>query len=84
MLALLVAVSLILLTAYFEESANSPLHTVQRGIVEVLSPIQEGASTVLSPVRDVAGWFSDTFHAKTQRDQLKKEVAALLAENSQL
>ncbi len=73
-LALLVAVSLILLTAYFGESPSSPLHSVQRGIVEVLSPIQQGASTVLTPVRDVAGWFSDTFKAKSQRDQLRKEV----------
>ena len=72
MLALLVVVSLILLTAYFGESPSSPLHSVQRGIVEVLSPIQEGASKALKPVRDVAGWFSDTFHAKSQRDQLQE------------
>ncbi|HEY5187511.1 MAG TPA: hypothetical protein VII87_00655, partial [Solirubrobacteraceae bacterium] len=76
-LALLVAVSLILLTAYFGESPSSPLHTVQRGIVEVLYPVQEGASKALKPVRDVAGWFSDTFSAKSQRDQLKKEVQTL-------
>jgi rod shape-determining protein MreC len=76
-LALLVGVSLILLTAYFGESPSSPLHTVQRGIVEVLSPVQEGASKVLSPVRDIAGWFSDTFRAKTQRDQLRKQVQQL-------
>jgi rod shape-determining protein MreC len=76
-LGLLVVVSLILLTAYFGESSSSPLHTVQRGIVEVLSPIQSGASTALKPVRDVAGWFSDTFHAKSQRDQLRKQVQSL-------
>jgi rod shape-determining protein MreC len=79
-LALLVGVSLILLTAYFGESPSSPLHSVQRGIVEVLSPIQEGASKALKPVRDIAGWFSDTFHAKTQRDQLLKEVQTLRSE----
>jgi rod shape-determining protein MreC len=79
-LALLVAISLILLTAYFGESPSSPLHTVQRGLVEVLSPIQEGASRALKPVRDIAGWFSDTFHAKSQRDQLEKEVQTLRAE----
>lgn len=83
MLALLVAVSLILLTAYFGESPSSPLHSVQRGIVQVLSPVQEGASKVLSPVRDVAGWFSSTFKAKSQRDQLKKEVATLTSKLSQ-
>jgi rod shape-determining protein MreC len=79
-LGLLVGVSLILLTAYFGESPNSPLHSVQRGIVEVLSPIQEGASKALTPVRDVAGWFSDTIHAKSQRDQLQKEVQTLRAQ----
>ena len=84
MLALLVGVSLILLTVYFGESPSSPLHTVQRGIVEALSPIQEGASKALKPVRDVAGWFSDTFHAKSQRDQLVKEVQTLRAENAKL
>jgi rod shape-determining protein MreC len=83
-LALLVAVSLILLTEYFGESPSSPLHSVQRGIAEVLSPIQEGASKVLSPVRDVAGWFSDTFNAKSQRDALRKRVAQLQAQNAQL
>ena len=74
MLALLVAVSLILLTAYFGESPSSPLHSVQRGIVQILSPVQSGASKVLSPVRDVANWVSDTLRAKSQRDQLRKQV----------
>lgn len=80
MLALLVAVSLILLTAYFGESPNSPLHSVQRGIVQVLSPVQAGASKVLSPVRDVATWVSDTLRAKSQRDQLRRDVNRLTAE----
>jgi rod shape-determining protein MreC len=79
-LALLVVASLILLTAYFGESPNSPLHSVQRGIVEVLSPVQEGASKVLSPVRDIAGWFSDTLNAKSENAKLKNEVQTLTAE----
>jgi rod shape-determining protein MreC len=93
-LGLLVGVSLILLTAYFGESPNSVLHTVQRGIVQVLSPIQEGASKALKPVRDIAGWFSDTFHAKSERDRLRQEVRtyrwelaqaqSALAQNAQL
>jgi rod shape-determining protein MreC len=79
-LGLLVGVSLILLTAYFGESSSSPLHTVQRGIVEVLSPVQEGASTALKPARDVAGWFSDTFRAKSRADQLQRQVNTLRAQ----
>ena len=83
-LGVLVGASLILLTAYFGESQNSPLHSIQRGIVEVLSPIQEGASKALSPVRDVANWFSSTFRAKSQLDEYKNEVNQLRAEVAQL
>jgi rod shape-determining protein MreC len=76
-LAVLVAVSLILLTAYFGETPNSPLHNVQRGVTEVLSPVEQGASKVLAPVRSVAGWFSSTAHAKTQVKQLQARVEQL-------
>jgi len=79
-LAAVVAVSLILLTAYFGESASSPLHSVQRGIVQVFSPIQEGASQALSPFRDIASFFSDTFKAKSEVKQLRNEVATLQGE----
>jgi rod shape-determining protein MreC len=76
-LVLLVAVSLILLTAYFGETPSSPLHNVQRGVVEVLSPVEQGASKVLSPVRSVASWFSSTAHAKSQVSTLQKQVQQL-------
>jgi rod shape-determining protein MreC len=82
-LALLVAVSLILLTAYFGESPSSPLHSVQRGIVEVLSPVQEGASKVLSPFRDIANWFSDTLNAKSKVKQLERKNQQLEMELAQ-
>jgi rod shape-determining protein MreC len=79
-LGLLVAVSLILLTAYFGESDSGPLHGLQRGVVAVLSPIQQGASTVLSPLRDVAGFVSSTFHAKSEVAQLRTENQRLINE----
>jgi rod shape-determining protein MreC len=79
-LALLVVVSLILLTAYFGESPQSPLHSAQRGIVEVFSPVQAGASKVLSPVRDVANWVSDTLRAKSNVDKLRQEKNKLSIE----
>jgi rod shape-determining protein MreC len=79
-LALLVVVSLILLTAYFGESPQSPLHNVQRGIVQVFSPVQAGASKVLSPVRDVANWASDTLKAKSNVDKLRRQNKQLIAQ----
>jgi rod shape-determining protein MreC len=83
-LALLVVSSLILLTAYFGESAGGGLHAVQRGVLEVVSPIQEGASRALKPFRDLFGWAGDTIHAKGKVKSLTKErnqlYRALVAE----
>jgi rod shape-determining protein MreC len=72
-LALLVVSSLILVTAYFGESASSPLHSVQRGIMSVVSPIQEGASRALKPFRDLFGWVGDTVSAKGELKDARKE-----------
>jgi rod shape-determining protein MreC len=68
-LVALVAASLILLTAYYGESQEGRLHSVQRGALAALSPIQEGASRVLKPFRDLFGWFGDTVDAKGERDR---------------
>jgi rod shape-determining protein MreC len=82
-LALLVVLSLILLSAYFGEAPDGGLHSVQRGFLTVVSPLQDGANKALKPVRDLFGWFGDTLHAKGQRnellkqnDKLRKEVIA--------
>ena len=76
-LALLVVLSLILLTAYFGEASGGGLHSVQRGFLTVVSPIQNGANKALKPVRDLIGWFGDTLHAKGQRNELRKQVDRL-------
>jgi rod shape-determining protein MreC len=83
-LGLLVACSLILLTAYFGETGSGALHGVQRGTSEILNPVQEGASRALKPIRDLFGWFGDTIAAKGQvedlrreRDRLRREVVDL-------
>jgi rod shape-determining protein MreC len=79
-LILLVVLSLLLLTAYFGESPNGRLHGVQRAFLTVVSPIQDGANKALKPVRDLFGWFGDTLHAKSQRDQLLKQTDKLRRE----
>jgi rod shape-determining protein MreC len=75
-LALLVAASLILLTAYFGDSSNGQLHSVQRTALGALSPIQEGASRVMKPFRDLFGWFGDTLNAKGERDKYRQQAEA--------
>jgi rod shape-determining protein MreC len=79
-LVLLVVLSLLLLTAYFGEAPGGRLHAVQRGFLTVVSPIQDGANKALKPVRDLFGGIGDTFHAKSQRNQLLKQVGKLRRE----
>ncbi len=87
LLALLVVLSLLLLTAYFGEAPNGRLHDVQRSFLTVVSPIQDGANKALKPVRDLFGWFGATLHAKSQlsaslkqTDKLRRELVADQAE----
>ena len=79
-LLLLVVLSLILLTAYFGEAHGGRLHSAQRAFLTIVSPIQDGANKALKPVRDLIGSIGDTIHAKSQRDQLVKQVDKLRRE----
>jgi rod shape-determining protein MreC len=76
-LALLVGLSIALLTAYFGESASGGLHAIQRGFLEGLAPLQEGASRALKPARDLVGWTGDVFDAKSDNKQLRRQVQEL-------
>ena len=71
-LAVLLALSLTLLTAYFGESSTGSLHGVQRGAMEVLAPIQEGANRVVKPFRDLFGWFGDTLEGQGRARQAQE------------
>jgi rod shape-determining protein MreC len=53
---------------------------VQRDFLTVVSPIQDGANKALKPVREAFGWVGDTVHAKSQRDQLQRQVDKLRRE----
>ena len=63
-LGLLVACSLILLTAFFGESSGGGLHSVQRGVLEVVSPIQDVARLFAPSVAACASlWPATGFQA---------------------
>jgi rod shape-determining protein MreC len=76
-LAVLVGLSIALLTAYFGESASGGLHAIQRGFLEAMAPLQEGASRALKPARDLTGWVGDAFDAKSENKHLEKDVERL-------
>jgi rod shape-determining protein MreC len=74
-LVALVALSLILLTAYFRESPGGGLHAVQRGFLTVISPIEDGANTVFRPVRSAFGSIGSALNAGSESDRLRKQLA---------
>ena len=93
-LALLVGVSLVLLTASFGSADGGPLHPIRSAAMVVLGPVESAASAVFKPVRDLFGWFGSTLDAKdeakrlkVERDELRTQVVdgrAALAQNDQL
>lgn len=82
-LAVLVGLSLALLTVYFGENGSGFLHSLQRGSQAAFSPLEKGVSRVFQPVSNLAGWTGDVFHAKKQNKDLKKEVSQLRAQLAQ-
>jgi rod shape-determining protein MreC len=82
-LAICIALSVALLTAYFGESGGGFLHTLQSGAQSALAPIETGASRALKPVRDLFGWAGDTLDAKKENKRLKGEVERLRGQLAQ-
>ena len=75
-LAVLVGLSIVLLTGYFGEGSGGFFHNLQSGAQTVLSPIEDGASRAFKPVRDLVGWFGDVFDAKDENKKLKRDLAS--------
>ena len=72
--------SIALLTAYFGETVDGPLHAIQRGAQRLLGPLESGASRALKPVRDSASWVDEALEAKGENERLKAELARARAE----
>jgi rod shape-determining protein MreC len=81
-LAILVGLSIVLLTGYFGEGSGGFFHSIQSGAQTVLSPIEDGASRAFKPVRDLVGWFGDVFNAKDENKKLKQELATARAQST--
>jgi rod shape-determining protein MreC len=76
----LVLVSLGLITVYFRESSEGPLHASQRIGVSVLMPFEVAGERVARPFRDAWAWMSDLLDAKGENEELREENERLRAQ----
>jgi len=77
--AVLLLLSVGLLTLYFREAEGGPVHRAQDRGLTVLAPLQTGTARAIQPLRDGWNWIGDLFQAKSENARLKKEVVALRA-----
>jgi rod shape-determining protein MreC len=75
--AVLVLVSLALITVYFRESEDGTLHGAQRIGLSVAMPFEVAGERIARPFRDAWGWASDLIGAKDENEKLRKEVEEL-------
>jgi rod shape-determining protein MreC len=69
--------SLALITGYFREADDGPLHDVQSVASTAMHPFEVGAERIARPFRDAYGWLSDLFNAREENQQLKEQIEQL-------
>lgn len=86
-LFLLIAIAIILLTAWSRESATGPLHTVRSGVQTVAAPVASAGRWVFTPLHDFLSWTSEIGSARSevvllqkQNDELRARLIALQEE----
>ena len=78
--AVLVLVSLALITVYFRESDEGALHGAQRIGLSVAMPFEVAGERIARPFRDAWGWATDLIGAKDENEKLRQEVEKLRQE----
>jgi len=73
----LAMVGLVILTAYFRETQNGPLHEVQTDAGALVAPIQSAVSRAVEPVRDGWSWTTGLATAREDARRLSAENAEL-------
>jgi rod shape-determining protein MreC len=77
--AVLLLLSVAMLTLYFRESERGPVHGAQGVVLRVVAPLQNGTARATKPFRDAWNWTADLFRAKSQNEKLREEVQQLRA-----
>jgi rod shape-determining protein MreC len=75
--ALLVVLSVAMLTLYFSTSGGGLVHRAQETGLRIVAPLQSGSARAVKPFRDAWNWVGDLFHAKSENANLRKQVDQL-------
>ena len=81
--AILVVLSVALLTVYFRESSDGPVHRAEASAMHVVAPLQSGTARIIKPFRDGWNWMTGLFSAQTQNRTLRAEVQQLRGQLAQ-
>ena len=74
---ILLLLSVALLTLYFREPSDGPVHHAQERALRLVAPLQDGTARVIKPFRDSWNWVADLFDAQSQNGDLRAEVERL-------
>jgi rod shape-determining protein MreC len=77
--AVLLLLSIGMLTLYFRESDSGATRQVQDVVLHVVAPLQNGTARATKPFRDAWNWTADLFSAKSENSRLRREVKELRA-----
>ena len=75
--AVLVVVSLALVSVYFREPVGGSLHRFQSGLASALRPFEVAGERAARPFRDAVGWVGGLAGAKSENAKLRRELDQL-------
>lgn len=73
----LLLLSVALLTLYFREPSDGPVHRAQERALRLIAPLQNGTARVIEPFRGGWNWVADLFDAQSENRTLRAEVDRL-------
>jgi rod shape-determining protein MreC len=80
LVAVLVLISLILITIDYRQGEGGPVSAIQRGALTVFGPVAEGFGAVVRPVTNFFGAIGDIGSLRDQNAELQESIKALQAE----
>lgn len=83
-LAVLLVLSLALITLYFREPEEGPLHAARDTGSAILKPFQLAADRVVAPFRDAYEYMDALIGAKEENEELRRELERVQQEATQL